>query len=282
MESDQPLASMLPPIRRARGFRLYDVRGRRYLDLYREGALLGYREAGVLTAMKAVLSQGLSSALPSIWERRLSGALARLFPGCAEVRLYSSEDRALSAARSYLGGVEAGSFSVLDPAVDSQAGGGRRADGVVPAAFWRPFLPAPRARAVLPVLPVRVGASPSPVCFDAEVPSRVPPSDTIPGFILAGAARGLAALASLSPEGPCPLSNPALDRALDAAPGWSRLGPYLAARCSEPEYAEVRDEFLRAGVLLSPDWPGPSVLPGRCSPGETRLLAELFAGTPGG
>jgi hypothetical protein len=275
MASDPPLGALLPPIRRARGFRLYDVRGRRYLDLYREGALLGHREDGVLTVMKAVLSQGLVSTLPSIWERRLASALARLFPGYPEIRWYSSTDRARAAARASLGSAEPES-AVHDPAVD----GPPRDE--VPSAYWRPFLPMVSARTLLPILPVRVGECPSPVCFGEEAPRRVPPSDTIPGFILAGAARGLAALGSLKPAGSCPLSNPVLERALDAAPGWARIGPYVTALFPEPQYAGVREEFLRSGVLLRPGWPGPSVLPGECSPGEMRLLAELFAGTPGG
>lgn len=281
MASDPPLLGLVPPIRRARGFRLYDVRGRRYLDLFRDGALLGHREAGTLTAMKAVLSQGLASPLPSVWERRLLGVLARLFPGYPEVRLYASPDRARAAVRAWLGGDGPADGEVNDPAVDRPARDGRPGAAAA-AAFWRPFLPVPAARAVLPLLPVRVGGCPSPVCFDAEVPSRVPRSDAIPGFILAGALRGLAALASLKPAGSCPLSTPALDRVLDAAPGWSRVGPYVTALFDEAEYARVHEEFLRTGVLLNPCCPGPSVLPGDCSPGESRLLAGLFTRIPGG
>jgi len=276
MASDTRVALPLPPIRRARGFRLYDVKGRRYLDLYRDGALLGHRESGALTVMKAVISQGLVSALPSIWERRLAAALGRLFPGYAEVRLYASAERARAAAAEYLGADLSRGGAVHDPATEPPP---RDAPG---AAYWRPFLPPVPARALLPILPVRVGECPSPVCFDREAPSRVPRSDTLPGFILAGAARGLAALGALEPAGSCPLSNRLLDRALDAAPRWTRRGPYVAAAFPEPEYADAREEFLRAGVLLSPGWPGPSVLPGDCSPGETRLLADLFGGTPGG
>jgi len=279
MASDPPLASRLPPIRRARGFRLYDVKGRRYLDLHRDGSLLGHRDSGTLTVMKAVISQGLVSALPSIWERRLATALGRVFPGYAEVRLYSTAERARAAARAYLGN-EDGELRVLDPAVHGPAATAEERGAA--AAYWRPFLPIVHARVLLPILPVRVGECPSPVCFDREAPPRVPLSDSMPGFILAGAARGLAALAALKPAGSCPLSNRLLDRALDSSRGWTRRGPYVTAAFPETDYADVREEFLRAGVLLSPGWPGPSVLPGECSPGETRLLAELFGGTPGG
>jgi hypothetical protein len=113
------------------------------------------------------------------------------------------------------------------------------------------------------------------------VPPAVPVSDTIPAFILAGALRGFSALVS-SNDGASPLSNPAVEKALDAAPGWARVGPYVRAVFPEAEYPRVHAEFLRAGVLLHPGYPGPSVLPGDCSPGETRLLADLFRGVPGG
>ena len=50
----------------------------------------------------------------------------------------------------------------------------------------------------------------------------------------------------------------------------------------EPLVRQVHAELLAAGVLLSAGYPGPSVLPGECSPGETSLLADLFARIPGG
>ena len=74
---DRQLLRGIPRIRRARGFRLYDMQGRRYLDLFRDGALLGHRDSGSLTAMKSALSQGLAAALPSVWEKRLLTAQAR-------------------------------------------------------------------------------------------------------------------------------------------------------------------------------------------------------------
>jgi hypothetical protein len=269
-DSRQPLE--IPRIRRARGFRLYDMQGRRYLDLHREGALLGHRGAGSLSAMKSALSQGLAAALPSVWERRLVSALARSFPRHAEVRLYSSWERAVDAARAFIG---EGEIPVEDPALG---------EPVVPSSIsvWRPFLPTPeKARALLLVMPVRIAGAPAPACFSRDVPDRVSVSDVIPAFILAGALRGLAAL-SVSTAGACPLSNPVLDSALDAARGWARAGPYVRALFPEAEYRGVHAEFLRAGVLLHPTYPGPSVLPGDCSPGETRLLAGLFTTVPGG
>jgi hypothetical protein len=260
-------------VRRARGFRFYDTSGRRYLDLDRDGALLGHRGAATITAMKSVLSQGLATDLPSAWEDRLAGAILRMFPGFAAVRLYSSRDRAREAVSRFLG---------AHPAALHDPGLGVPPDRAPGAAWWRPFLPpTPGAGALLLVLPLTVCGAPVPVCF-ATAPSReVPASDALPGFLLAGALEGLAALAR-APETGTVLGSPALERALDGARGWRRSGPYVAASFPAADYPRVHTEFLRAGVMLAPAHPGPSVLPGECSPGENKLLAELFAGVPGG
>jgi hypothetical protein len=261
-------APVLPRVRRARGFRLYDTAGRRYLDLYRDGALLGHRAASTLTAMKAGLSLGLAAALPSAWEARLCAALARLFPAYPVVRLFATRERALAAVS--LPG------DPWDPAlepVDAAPPPGRE------AALWRPFLPVPvGARLLLPQLPFTVCGSPVPVCAPAG--TVLPGSDPLPGFLLSGALHALAALAG-GPARP-PLGSPLLERAVDTARGWARTGPYVRAAFSPDVYPRVHGEFLRAGVLLCPVFPGPSILPGECSPGENRLLADLFAGHPGG
>jgi hypothetical protein len=270
---------MLTNIRRARGFRLYDVQGKRYLDLSRDGALLGHRGAATLTAMKSVLSQGLATALPSAWEARLVAALLRLFPQSRTVRLFSSRERALDAVSQFLGKRVDGQ-DVHDPALDSPA-----PHPSLPS-LWRPFLPVPQGvAALLPVLPFTLCGAPAPVCFPKELPADLLRSDTLPGFLLAGALHGLSALreetSARARQRALPGSR-GVERALDAAGGWRRTGPYVRAVFPAADYARVHAEFLAAGVLLCTGYPGPSVLPGECSPGETRLLADLFARIPGG
>jgi hypothetical protein len=223
--------------------------------------------------MKSALSQGLATELPSAWEDRLTGAILRLVPGTAAVRLYRSRDRALEAVSFLLGATP---LKVHDPALDPPPPEAPR------AALWRPFLPpTPGVRALLLVLPLTVCGAPFPVCFSAALPKDFPASDPLPGFLLAGALRGLGALAKI-PETGTILGSPMVERALDGSPGWKRRGPYVQARFPAAEYPRVYSEFLRAGVVLSPGHPGPSVLPGECTPGENRLLADLFAGVPGG
>ncbi|MGA2976011.1 MAG: hypothetical protein ABSF77_11940 [Spirochaetia bacterium] len=269
---DRRLLAGIPSIRRARDFRLYDTRGRRYLDLSRDGALLGHRVA--VPVMKSVLSQGLAAALPSAWEPRLAAAIARLVPEYPVVRLFSSRERALDAVSLALG-ARVEPEDLHDPALDPGAPGAGQ------VCLWRPFLPSVSGgRALLPVLPLTVCGAPAPACFPAGT-RDVPPSETLPGFLLAAALRGCAALFKTESGPPLP-GNRVVERALDAAKGWARTGPYVRALFPAAEYPRVHAEFLHAGVLLYPGHPGPSVLPGECSPGESLLLAGLFAGIPGG
>jgi hypothetical protein len=262
-------------VTRARGFRLYDGSGRRYLDLFRDGALLGHRDAKALTVMKAALSQGLATGLPTAWEGRLAAAIARMTPSHPSVRVFASRERALAAAARLPGA--AGTLEVFDPA------SGPLPVGDVAVALLRPLLPAPHAAVLLPILPLTVCGAPAPVCFSGSLPADFPASDSLPGFLLAGALRGLASLAAFAAEAEgARLGSPAVERAVDGNPAWLRVGPYVSARFPASEYPRVHDRFLRAGVLLCPAYPGPSVLPGECSPGENRLLADIFAGAPGG
>ena len=263
-------APALPLVRRARGFRLYDMQGKRTLDLWREGAILGHRGASALTAMKAGLDQGLATGLPSAWEGRLCAALARMFPGHSSVRIFSTRARALAALS-------------LPPDPWDPAGSAAAPASAPAAALWRPFLTAASARVLLPVLPLTVCGAPAPACCALDPSIGLPESDHLPGYLLAGALHALSALNSGSPSRPSPhLGNPLLERAVDGAPGWARTGPYVRALFPESEYPRIHGEFLRAGVLLCPAYPGPSILPGDCSPGENRLLADLFARHPGG
>jgi hypothetical protein len=273
-------AEAVPIIRRARGFRLYDQQGKRYLDLYRDGggAFLGHRSGVTGTLMKSVLSQGLVTTLPSVWEARLVRVIASMFSGGCCVRLYSSRLRALEAVSGFLG-MRVDSCDVYDPALAAEPPVRPR------VVLWRPFLPRSAeegdgaSAVVLPILPLSVCEAPAPVCFPAA--DDLPPSDPLPGFLLAGAFSALVRLRSGRP-GSSFVVSPLIEKAVDVSPGWKRRGPYVRPVFLSDEYSHVFAKFLRAGVLLSPQYPGPSILPGECSPGEARLLAELFTEVPGG
>jgi hypothetical protein len=268
--AERTLAHEVPRIRRARGYRLYDVTGGRLLDLWQGGgeAVLGHRPARTGAALKAAIDRGLVAGLPSTWEMRLIAALAARFPSYRSFRVFATPERALAAASRVLG------RDVTPPDV---ADPGLGTDGAGQVGLWRPFLPAdPPWPVLLPVLPCTLGGSPAVACFRDALPCDAEPSDTVPGIAAVAALRGLAGLADVRRHG---LFGP---RDLDPCPGWERRGPYLRPAFPATAYPEVFRAFLARGVLLSPYCPGPSILPGEASEGERRLVASLFHSIPGG
>jgi hypothetical protein len=268
--AERSLWDELPRIRRARGYRLYDTAGRRYLDLWQAdgGAILGHRGAGMVTAVKAALDRGLAAPLPTAWEHRLLAALGARFPAYRSFRLFVTRERALQAAGRALG-APVDEEDVADPAL------GSKGDGRV--GRWRPFLPdEPSWPVVLPVLPCTLGGSPSVVGFRDALSDDEAPSDPVAGVAAVASLRGLAGLARAMRE------DPFDTRDLAGAPGWERRGPYVAPALPAAAYPAVFRAFLARGVLLSPGYRGPSILPGEASAGERRLVVSLFHSIPGG
>lgn len=261
------LTARIPVIKRARGYRLYDYRGNRYLDLYQQGgrSLLGHRAYRQNNLLKDVLSSGLGGNLPSVYQRRLEKALLAHFPGYRGVRITASERQALELASVYLGRPLAAE-DIRDPLTSDRGG--------AEAAYWRPRLPGGQeggAEEVLfPLLPFAMGEAPACVCFRQPLPASFPVPNPVSPLILAGALR---ALGDLRRYGPAPWFRPDL---LASSSGWTQKGIYLFCRRPESEYERIFLEFLRAGLLLSPRYPGPSILPAEASPGEVKSMLNLF------
>ena len=268
------LSSYIPPIRRARGYRLYDHRGRRYLDLWQNDgcSLLGHRGLRLMATLKDLMSRGLLSDLPALQGGHLARALAARLPGYPWVRLARGGQEALALASRFLGR-ELSAEDVFDPALDTPP-------GEAPAARWRPLLdfPSPgrgRPRVLLPVLPFAAAGAPAAACFDAEPPEDFPASEPLSPVLLAGAARSLHDLARHR------LPEWYRDDLLAGIPGWSQRGIYLRAECAPERYPRIFQAFLSNGLLLNPRYPGPSLLPGEASPGELAKMIQLFRENPG-
>lgn len=255
----------IPPVRRARGFRLYGAGGERLLDLCQDGgrAILGRRPEGVSLEIKSLASRGLSGDLPSVYGGRLTAALRRLLPGMKEFRLAPSLTRALWFASLYLGR-RVGEEDLSDPAL-APAGSAAR------VSLWRPFLPPehePAADVLIPVLPFGAAGAPAAVGFRGGLPEGFPPSDTVSPLLLAACARALYNLPGRPiPSWTAETADPRL---------WDRRGPYLAARCGGEEYGERFLTGLAHGILLAPQWPGPSILPAEASDGERASMRRVL------
>jgi len=270
-EELQQLETRLPVIRRARGYRLYDYRGKRYLDLYQQGGagLLGHRPGNLNNLLKDLLSRGLAGDLPSIYQKRLEKALLARFPGYRGVRIAASFAQALELGSRHLGR-PLSAEDVRDPLTSPAA-----AAATTEAACWRPLSPAAataaaQAEVLFPLLPFSLGGAPACVCFRRPLPASFPVPSPLSPLILAGALR---ALHDLERYAPAPWFRPDL---FDSAPGWTQQGIYLLSTSPRAEYETIFLRFLEAGLLLSPRWPGPSILPAEASPGEVKRLLELF------
>ena len=253
--------ALLPPIRRARLWRLYaegtaEGRQRRFLDLWMDGgrSILGAKGTGLGTAAKAAIDMGLARPLPSVWTRRLEKALLETYPGFASARLFPNRDRALAALGAAFPGAE--------PALLRPFGEHLRGNAPADSRFALPLLPCPALLEPGVVL-AREGA-------DAEALA----AEQVPPAALAAAARALREFAAFSRVFGEGLWRKA-DRRL--APYFERSGPYLYPRCPETEYDTLFRAALGAGLLLSPEYAFPSILPGDFDDGELAALGKAIS-----
>ena len=266
--SDAGLCLRLPPFRRAREYRLYDTSGRRYIDLWQlDGhAILGHRGASVSAALKNLISKGLLGDLPSTAANPLVRALRELLPSHPFVRLYRSLEGCLGALSAWRGRVVRAA-DIADPASgDPHAGADIRA--------WRPLAPViePTARVLVPVLPFAVCGGPWAACFREE--PRVAPSEAVSAVALEGVRRGIVGLRRYA-AGSVASALARLD-----CPSWAVDGIYVRPRFSRLIYPEVFDSFLREGLVLSPRYDCPSILPALLSEGEIAKTVGLFRSIP--
>lgn len=242
----------LPPVRRARGFRLYTLGGERFVDLWQASgrAILGHGGPAV-AHVKRVLDRGTLAPAPSTAERQLVQALRRLLTGYPpfNVAVYGTMEAAVAAAAAALG-LPPDRCVPREPLAPSATAS--------PLALWRPFLPPAdpetAAQLLLPVLP-------DGGLFTAQV--LLYPADA--GMLLASDIVAEPALAALTAAAHALVSPK--ERPVIALHGFSGVGPYLVPDDSR-DYDRVFDRFLSEGVLISPDPAVPSIVPGELSDGE--------------
>ena len=266
------LRQRIPVVRRAREYHLYSVSGKRYLDLWQNGGqtLLGHRPGRLTTALKDTISRGLVADLPSVFGGRLIRMLRTMFPAYRDFRLSGSPAEALRLACLYLGRNVADA-EVVDPLFQPEQA--RNAA----VSLWRPLLSDPPAAEVLfPVLPFAMAGVPVVVCFRGSLPRDFPEQAPISGVLLAGLLRSLLELQRFSmPQ----WLRPDL---LAGCNGWRRQQLYVIPEFDLAEYERVFEAFLDAQVLLSPEAPYLSILPGgEISKGELGKMIGLFRTYPG-
>jgi hypothetical protein len=257
-----------PEYHRARGYRIYGRNGGRYLDFYQDGghAILGHRHPGVTLEMKNLLSRGQIVPYPTRVQRQTIKAVENFIPGAVEVRLYHTEERALSAAGMHVNSPLSAS-EVGDPAYPGRCSGH--------ISFWRPFLEAGEIDSpiLFPVFPISSPPAPSVLVFREKPAEAVFPSDNCSPLGLAALKKSIFEL--IRYYGRC---NLAAWADFDVFSIWSRKGPYLTLTIEEEKFPGLFTAMLENGILLSPKYPGPSIIPGEYSPGEFAHLQRFAHG----
>jgi hypothetical protein len=245
---DPALLNLLPPLRRARGDRLYGPDAKHWVDLWKQdGAwLLGRRPEGAAREWKNQLDKGLAGWAPSLWPRRLLPLVKQLLPGAQAVRLFRNVDRA-----------------PLAP-------------------LWRPWddRPAPdtgAARLVLPTGPAQAVA----VAYWSEGVS-LPTDDVTSPAEAAGLVHAAAEVLRFTRDPRAQAARAAAASSFDKSLGptglFVRSGLWFRT-VSGLDYPELFRAHLNAGFLLAPDAEAWGVIPSALSEGEWKAwqtAAEAF------
>ncbi len=246
--------NLMPLIKRAREYHVYDYGGRRYLDLYLNNGrcLLGHRPDRVFGIIKNTLSRGLAAEYPGLESGRCVRHLSTFFPEYREFRFFRSYERALSVIRSVLHDETA---DIRDPLVHDDPG---------PVQLWRPFAPAPgvQPEIMVPVIPFPSCSAPVVLCFRT---GRPPVSDPVPPYFPAAFSRALGALSTL---GKGKGYNENFWSAFNGSELWERKGPYLVFTSPEESYPALFESLLQKGVLLPPCRPAVGIIPVSFTAGE--------------
>lgn len=236
---DPALFHLLPPLRRARGDRLYGPDQKHWVDLWKQdGAwLLGHRPEGAATEWKNQVDKGLALWAPSAWPRRLEAQVRKLLPGTLTVRVFRNADRApqVEVWRPWDGTAVQETFAALRLVLPTGPG---QAVAVAYGSVWTDAVPE------------------SDVTSVAEAAALVYAAAQVVRFTLdvrAVATRQKAAAT--------------FDRVVGPSGRFIRRGTWFWVAPGQ-DHATLFQAHLAAGFLLNPDPTGPGIIPVDLSPGE--------------
>ena len=231
-------------VRRARGCFLYTQNGVRLVDLFQESgrAILGWGTGTSFTVFKNSLSRGYTGSCSTDALARLSKAVERLLDSPRKVILFTQKQEALRAGLS----VAPNSTAVWKPWLSCAPDW-----ALVDAVLVEPPLP---WTAGLYVLAFRC----TPELESAVAVLGVPASVPVAAPLLVAAARAIDDMrAALNAR--CEHDWFLYDRVLSAY--WKRGGPYLHPSVEAGHYRSFFCHCLDCGVLISPVYEQPSIVP---------------------
>ncbi len=257
------LYNLIPPIKRARGYRIYDYKGRRYLDLYQNNgcSILGHRNHQIHKLMKNIISYGLVNDLPSIYNKRIKKVLAETFKQYKSFYIFNSMEQAKEMISEHTCKII---NEISDPLLNN----------INEVSFYRPFLPENiykelflKARILIPIFPFSIGGSPVIVCLKdiSEKELAIPVSP----LILAGTLNSIYSLKKTN--------LPEWQKEININNKyWIQKGIYIIPKVERELYEKIFLFFLNNGILISPEYNKPSILPCEASDGEIKKMVGIF------
>jgi len=249
---ESSLLNLLPPLRRARGDRLYGPDQRHWVDLWKQDGnwLLGHRPEGAAKEWKNQLDKGLAAWAPSLWPQRLEPLVKKLVPGTVAVRVFRNADRAPS----------------------------------VP--LWRPWDDGPASespvlRLVLPTGPGQAVAVVWGPGWDGTLPDHDVTSPAEAAGLVHAAAQVLRFTLDARARAARALAAENFDKMLAESGLFRRQGIWFSATTPET-YPSLFRAHLEGGFLLNPDPRGLGIIPTSLSEGEWaawKAVVETLRGT---
>ena len=267
-------------VKRARGIYLYTEKSVRLTDCFLDGGrgILGHGGGKAKTAFKDCFERGANGFYDSGLLPAFEKSVKKLLPAeYTEIRLYSEKTAAM------LGGTSV-----------SLDGASEKANPVL----WRPWLDFagkiteqpngyPKIQvvyntnevfpAVVKILPPFTYATD--ICVYAfsekfyKNLAELPQNDVVPSPLLAAYTRSFYDLLnsfSLFTEKDFKANSKALE------PFFTRNQCYLFPKIPETQYKDFVLKCLDAGIVISPDYNVPSIIPWRANPGDIKKISNIF------
>jgi hypothetical protein len=246
--------------------------------MYQESgrAVLGWKASLSATAFKDVFTRGASGSFSSEEAGRLKKAVADLLPGTSFVRWYTG-----STAEALM--LRAGAFGRRQPGEACCAADGKNAHAAVLSCadpvLWYPWKQAVSGVPGADTAAAYLFLPPFPLAYDTVIraaradsgfgKAQAPSSDMLPPCILAGITRSIRDLIAEIPrrsESGWAVYDDILGQF------WTREGPYLYPKMPRERYAAFAQLCLDSGLVISPDYDIPSLIPFNADRG---VFAEL-------
>ena len=238
-------------VKRARGCFLYTAKGVRLTDMYQEGgrAILGWGGGAAFTVLKNVLSRGLTGSFCTDFEHRIARAAGGLLFSRRLVYVFRSREEALAAGRA----IAPEGTRAWQP----WAEGGVRWDSV-PCVVVEPPLPWTEGIFLLAVSPADGEGEDAARLRLAPVLADMPGRIRLPAVLAAAVTRSLYdMIAAIQSRGETDWFL--YDTVLCSY--WKRKGPYLYPTVPEVRYRDFLLHCLNEGLIISPVYGSPSIVP---------------------